>query len=452
MILRADSAQALAGQLAEALAAVAQRALRSLVVVRNGRFGAGAGVIWRAGGYMVTNSHVIAQGRVRVFGLDGREYPTRLVAQEPACDLALLQAEVPGARDGALLPALIADSRNVRVGQIVMAAGHPWGQVGAVTAGIVSGLGEVPVRMPRRTVPVIRTDAELAPGSKGTIYRAPSGGALVNAFGGGDRRQHPGGGGRPGGGHPQPCGGGLRGGGPRPGGRRGERVMPEDRSPPGDGGRAGGWGPVRVALAARAAAVRAGLRALLAEAGGVEVIGEAAEPDSLPSLAALADVLILAAEPYAGEELQQALGAAQPAAVLLLVAGGPESAPPLPELSGRVWGALPLDASAGELAAAVHALSEGLLVGAPGLVDQGRGAFRLSPARGAEPLAEPLTERETEVLQLLAQGLANKQIAASLHISEHTVKYHISAIYAKLGAANRTEAVRAGVHQGLVVL
>jgi DNA-binding NarL/FixJ family response regulator len=69
-----------------------------------------------------------------------------------------------------------------------------------------------------------------------------------------------------------------------------------------------------------------------------------------------------------------------------------------------------------------------------------------------EPLIEPLTDREIQVLGLLAQGLANKQIATTLTISEHTVKFHVSSIYAKLGAASRTEAVRLGVLQGLITL
>jgi DNA-binding NarL/FixJ family response regulator len=69
-----------------------------------------------------------------------------------------------------------------------------------------------------------------------------------------------------------------------------------------------------------------------------------------------------------------------------------------------------------------------------------------------EPLADPLTEREAEVLQRVAQGLANKQIAAALTISEHTVKFHVSAIYTKLGATSRTEAVRLGVRKGLIIL
>ena len=65
---------------------------------------------------------------------------------------------------------------------------------------------------------------------------------------------------------------------------------------------------------------------------------------------------------------------------------------------------------------------------------------------------EPLTERETDVLRLAAQGLTNKQIALALAISEHTVKFHISAIYAKLRVSNRAEAVRKGARWGWVPL
>ena len=71
---------------------------------------------------------------------------------------------------------------------------------------------------------------------------------------------------------------------------------------------------------------------------------------------------------------------------------------------------------------------------------------------GEEPLAEPLTAREKEVLQHMAEGLANKQIALALGISEHTVKFHLSALYAKLGAASRTEAVKRGIELGLISL
>lgn len=69
-----------------------------------------------------------------------------------------------------------------------------------------------------------------------------------------------------------------------------------------------------------------------------------------------------------------------------------------------------------------------------------------------EPLIEPLTPREKEVLTLLARGLQNKEIAAELVISERTVKFHVSSIMGKLGAGNRTEAVTIAAQHGLVEL
>ena len=67
-------------------------------------------------------------------------------------------------------------------------------------------------------------------------------------------------------------------------------------------------------------------------------------------------------------------------------------------------------------------------------------------------LAEPLTPREIEVLELLAEGLPNKSIAARLHISDQTVKFHVAAISGKLGALNRTDAVRLAIRRGLIAL
>ena len=75
--------------------------------------------------------------------------------------------------------------------------------------------------------------------------------------------------------------------------------------------------------------------------------------------------------------------------------------------------------------------------------------------KGTDPRAdfeEPLTPREIEVLELLAQGLPNKAIAARLGISDQTVKFHVSSISGKLGAANRTDAVRRAVRRGLITL
>ena len=69
-----------------------------------------------------------------------------------------------------------------------------------------------------------------------------------------------------------------------------------------------------------------------------------------------------------------------------------------------------------------------------------------------EAIPEPLTPREIQVLELLAEGLANKAIAERLGISDQTVKFHVASIYGKLGAANRTDAVRRAVRRGLITL
>jgi serine protease Do len=155
--------------LEEAMAEIILRVQRSLVVVHNGRRGAGAGVIWRSGGYIVTNYHVIAHGKPIISLPDGSEHPARIIAQAPERDLALLQVDAPD-----LPAALVADSRLLSVGQIVFAVGHPWGQRNFVTAGVISSLGTAQTR--DEALPIIRSDTLLQPGN--------SGGPLVNAAGG----------------------------------------------------------------------------------------------------------------------------------------------------------------------------------------------------------------------------------------------------------------------------
>ena len=85
------------------------------------------------------------------------------------------------------------------------------------------------------------------------------------------------------------------------------------------------------------------------------------------------------------------------------------------------------------------------------LVGVGRG-FTPRQTDLGDSLEEPLTPREIDVLELLAEGLANKPIAARLGISDQTVKFHVASICGKLGAANRTDAVRRAVRRGLVSL
>jgi len=170
VILGIDSSESIAKELTD----VFQQVQRSLVVIQNGR--GGAGVFWRTGGIVVTNNHVIHRGHPRISTLDERQYPTQIIARAKEIDLAILKVDSIEFGDSNLGVASIADSHQLRVGQIVLAIGHPWGQIGAISAGIISSLGCAQMRDRRGTLKVIRTDARLAPGN--------SGGPLINASGG----------------------------------------------------------------------------------------------------------------------------------------------------------------------------------------------------------------------------------------------------------------------------
>jgi DNA-binding NarL/FixJ family response regulator len=117
----------------------------------------------------------------------------------------------------------------------------------------------------------------------------------------------------------------------------------------------------------------------------------------------------------------------------------------------HVWGILSPDASQSELMATERALSEGLTVINPSWVKYLSESRVISNASEPE-LVEPLTGREMDILQLLALGLTNKQIAGKLSISAHTVKFHVSSIYGKMGTSNRTETVKLGLKMGLILL
>jgi DNA-binding NarL/FixJ family response regulator len=201
---------------------------------------------------------------------------------------------------------------------------------------------------------------------------------------------------------------------------------------------------INVAVVAPAMALRVGLREVLGGLPELEVVAEATRVDELPVQDV--DVLVLASP-----DGLRALDADSSPAILLLT-DEPEDVSELQNRSLPVWGVLPVNASEEELSAAVHALGEGLWVGSPALIRALLRRPSVVEVSDTAPLPDPLTGREIQVLQMMASGLANKQIALSLNISEHTVKFHLSSLYAKFGVTSRTEAVRAGARRGLVVL
>ena len=198
---------------------------------------------------------------------------------------------------------------------------------------------------------------------------------------------------------------------------------------------------IQVLLDVPSPALRAGLRALLSSDKTIKIINDSLDDEYE------ADVVVTSASPASLLNATRTLNTSNglsdsPSAAMLFLSDDQVNVREMRRLF-RVWGVLPADASAEELTAAVHALSQGLIVGTSTLLFESE----------SEPLSHgPLTDRESEVLGLLSKGLANKQIAVALGISEHTVKFHVSSIYTKLNVTNRTEAVREGLRGGWIAL
>ncbi|MCZ7546160.1 MAG: response regulator transcription factor [Anaerolineae bacterium] len=197
---------------------------------------------------------------------------------------------------------------------------------------------------------------------------------------------------------------------------------------------------------------RTGLAALLAEQAGVVVAGQAAADDDLLAAVDLfrPDVLVwdLGWDPAPALERLADVREAGGLPVVALVADEASAVDALATMAGGAYAVLLRAAGGARVAAALRAAAEGLVALDPALSEAARRARE--PA--APPLEEALTPRELEVLQLLAEGLPNKAIATRLDISEHTVKFHVNAIFAKLGAQSRTEAVVRATRLGLVIL
>ena len=148
--------------------------VRSRGSMRRGRRrGSGAGFLWCPDGSVMTNYHVVASfgGKVEVILTDDGSFDAEVVGSSRRLDLAMLRLRDAPVESLSIPP--VGDSDALRVGELVFAVGHPWGRRGAVTAGIVSGLGTV--GRPFSRTRYVQSDAYLAPGN--------SGGPLVNARG-----------------------------------------------------------------------------------------------------------------------------------------------------------------------------------------------------------------------------------------------------------------------------
>jgi DNA-binding NarL/FixJ family response regulator len=211
---------------------------------------------------------------------------------------------------------------------------------------------------------------------------------------------------------------------------------------------------IQVVICSPIPALRAGLRALVVADPDLVVLGAGASLTEVAALLVEARVLVITADAFrnAGEiDLN-------PDLAVLLVTEDAHNTRLLTSLDLPAWGMISPEAPAESLQAAIQAVAEGLVAASPELVQfllEQQPRLSIEPVAGGADSASPgdrLTGRETEVLQLLAQGLSNKMIALELNISEHTVKFHVSSIYSKMGVSNRAEAVRKGARRGWVPL
>ena len=221
----------------------------------------------------------------------------------------------------------------------------------------------------------------------------------------------------------------------------------------------------RVLVAAASAIARAGLEAIVSRESTLALVGGTATIATLAEevVECEPDVVLLE---LAAVDVAAPLGAL---GVLTVDAEDADRAPPpvvvltderdpgrLSELlRAGVRAVLGRNASAAEILAAIGAAAAGLVVLERDWLDAvapTRGVAATAAAPDASVRQTPLSARELEVLRMIADGLANKQIAARLGISEHTVKFHVASVFAKLHASTRAEAVMTGARRGLIVL
>ena len=208
-----------------------------------------------------------------------------------------------------------------------------------------------------------------------------------------------------------------------------------------------GGGAIRIAVMATSAVRRAKLESIVRSHAEFQLAGSFGAVANLMSFARSADLDVIVIDSDVIHDLF-----VQPtsdgAIVLLTEVSHARSISRL--LRSGVRAILSRESNPDHVLSAIYAAYDGLVLLSTATADSLAGVFGDQLAEVDDELSEEITSRETEVLRMLAEGLVNKDIAARLGISEHTVKFHISSILDKLGASTRTEAVTLGIRRGLI--
>ncbi|MPW21036.1 DNA-binding response regulator [Paraburkholderia sp. CNPSo 3157] len=212
--------------------------------------------------------------------------------------------------------------------------------------------------------------------------------------------------------------------------------------------------PMRVAVIAASSLVRASLQTLVEANPALRFLGSAADAETLVDCLAgsVPDVVVTDIEPDVSDALKTLFELAHATPALVLLSDDTDSdwildAPPADAVA-----ILPRNAMPAEIVVSIEAVAAGLCVLSPDILAKLLAGRKPPRETASGKPFEALTLREIEVLAMLADGLGNKEIARQLDISDNTVKFHLSSIFGKLGATNRTEAVMLGMRRGFIMV
>ncbi|HXP42986.1 MAG TPA: response regulator transcription factor [Candidatus Acidoferrales bacterium] len=208
-----------------------------------------------------------------------------------------------------------------------------------------------------------------------------------------------------------------------------------------------GGGAIRIAVAATSAVRRAGLESIIGSHAEFQLAGSFGTVASLAPFARSTELDVIVIDSNSIHDLLPE-PTSEAAIVLLTEVSDARSISRL--LRSGVRAILSRESEPDDVLSAIFAVHDGLVLLSLPAAESLAAVFGDQPLQVEDELSEEITSRETDVLRMLAEGLVNKDIAARLGISEHTVKFHISSILDKLGASTRTEAVTQGIRRGLI--
>ena len=208
-----------------------------------------------------------------------------------------------------------------------------------------------------------------------------------------------------------------------------------------------GGGAIRIAVAATSAIRRAGLESIIRSQAEFHLAGSFGTVASLVSFARSTDLDVIVIDT---DSIRDLLLEPTSDAVIVLLTEVTEARSISRLLRSGVRAILSRESDPDDVLSAIYASYDGLVLLSTPTAESLAAVYGDQPLEVEDELSEEITSRETDVLRMLAEGLVNKEIAARLGISEHTVKFHISSILDKLGASTRTEAVTLGIRRGLI--